>query len=208
MAVGARPAIAVRKPWQVERARTALGAHPGLVAEVGSHDGEAAAGFAKGAHDALGPIEGLIATCGRFAAGPIHKAPAGEDLELFEANVLSIHNVVRAVAGPMIRRKSGKLIFVGSAAVGSEATEMALYRASKAALHEYASALSRELWPHGIAVALAAPTTLDTAANRAAMPTADRSDWQSCEAVAERLIAACGSALGTASEPLVRLPLG
>lgn len=208
VAIGALPAVAVRKPWQVETTRALLGGAPGLVAHVGTRDGEAAAGFQKGVTDALGPVRAVISTAGRFASAEIGRDPAGEDLDLIEANFLAVHNLVRAVAGAMRRRRSGNLVLCGSASVGHGGSGIALYLASKAALHEYARALAVELAPHGVAVALVTPRTIDTAAVRQSMPTADRSGWQSVDDVVDRLIEAAIAKPASTADPLLRLPVG
>ena len=46
-------------------------------------------------------------------------------------------------------------------------------------------ALAQEERPHGITVNAVLPSTMDTPANRRAMPDADRSTWVSTDAVAD-----------------------
>lgn len=205
--IGARPAIAVHKAWQVSAMRSALEGAPGIVAHVGARDGEAAAGFAKGANDTLGPIRAFVSTAGAFRSAPIGRTVQDDDEELMEANFFAVHNLVRAVAGPMIRRKAGRIVVIGSAGVGSGGANVGLYLASKAALHEYARALSVELAAQGVGVALVTPGTIDTPANRAAMPDADRSTWTAIDVVVDWLLsAAAGTAIPAPGETLIRLP--
>ncbi|MFO1076526.1 MAG: SDR family oxidoreductase [Planctomycetota bacterium] len=173
---GGRLAVAVRKPWQVDKLRGELGGDRLLVGVVEPGDGEAAAGFAKGAGDALGPVTALVCTSGAFAANPVGKDPAGELRELLEANLISGATLARALVPGMRRRGRGALVFVGSLAVGNEPLS-ANYLASKAALHEYVRVLADELAGSGVHAAAILPGTLDTEANRRAMPAADRSRW-------------------------------
>lgn len=208
VSLGARPAIAVRKPYQIEKVREQLGAAPGLVANVGSRDGEAAAGFVKGANDSLGPIRALISTAGRFAATELGREAAGDDLDLLEANFLAANNLVRAVAGHLRRRRAGNLVFCGSAAVGHGGEGMALYLASKAAMHEYARAAALELAPFGIVVALVTPRIIDTPSNRQAMPGVGHERWDSVDAVVDRLIEGAIAAPRKGVEPLLQLHVG
>ncbi len=205
--IGAKPAIAVRRAWQVAPLREALGGSAGLVAVVGARDGEAAAGFVKGANDSLGPVRALISTAGRFRATELGRDPAGEDGELLEANLLCVHNLVRAVVGPMKRRRSGSIVVTGSVAVGHGGAGLALYLASKAALHEYARAIALELAPHGVGVTLVLPGVIDTSGNRGAMPNDDRSSWAPVGEVVARLIDGALATPGTnpPADPLVRL---
>lgn len=184
---GGRLAAAVRKPRQVDSLRTALGHDRLLVGVVGPGDSEAAAGFAKGANDALGPVTAYVCTSGAFAASQVGKDPAGELRELLEANVTSAATLARALVPGMRRRKAGSLVFVGSRAVGSGA--FANYLASKAALHEYVRALASELVGTGVRAAAILPDTLDTEANRKAMPDADPAGWTPLAVAVEALTA-------------------
>lgn len=81
LARGGKVAAAVRKPWQIESirqelGRQELGGERVLVGVVGSTDSEAAAGFVKGASDALGPITAFVSTAGGYRASRVGKEPA------------------------------------------------------------------------------------------------------------------------------------
>jgi NAD(P)-dependent dehydrogenase (short-subunit alcohol dehydrogenase family) len=204
---GARIAAAVRSPRQVAQLAEALGSDGVLVGSVGAQDGEAAAGFAKGAADALGPIDALICAHGAFAAAEAGQDPAGALAGLLEANLLAPATLARAVVGPMKRRRAGSLVFVGSAAVGSGGRGMTNYLASKAALHEYVRALAHELDGSGLRAVALLPRTIDTPANRQAMPDADRSAWTPLAEVADALLQLAFGPLPPGG-PLYRLPLG
>jgi NAD(P)-dependent dehydrogenase (short-subunit alcohol dehydrogenase family) len=185
---GVRVGVAVRRPWQVDRIHDAFGRRDVLVGCVPTVDGEAAAGFAKGVRDALGPIDALLCANGAFRGGDVGQDSHSELQDLLEANLLAGATLARAVVGPMQRRRTGSLVFVGSAAVGLGTA--ANYLASKAALHEWVRALAIQLAGSGVRAAAVLPTTIDTEKNRAAMPTADRSAWQSVDAVVEAVLAA------------------
>lgn len=174
---GARVAMPVRKPWQVDKVRAQFAGQPVLVGCVPDVDGEAAAGFMKGANDALGPIDALLCCNGAFAHGAIGKDPAGELGELMTANLFSVANLARAAIGPMRRRKQGSIVCVGSAMVGKGGPGTVNYLASKAALHEWMRALAGELQGSGVRAHAVLPGTIDTPANRAAMPDQDPSQW-------------------------------
>ncbi len=65
---------------------------------------------------------------------------------------------------------------------------MSAYAASKAAVAAITVALAEELKGNGILVNAIAPSTLDTPANRAAMPKADFAKWVSLDAAAEAIV--------------------
>jgi len=205
LAHGGSLALAVRRRHQVAGVAAAFGTARVLPGVVAPQDGEAAAGFVKGAEDALGPITAFVCTAGRWNSEPVGKEPAGQLLELLEANLLTGSNLARAVIGRMRRRGRGTLTFVGSAAVGSPAPMPANYLASKAALHEYVRALALELHGSGVTVSAVLPGVIDTAENRRAMPDADTSHWLSLDRVVAALAArAFGPADG--GGPLYPLP--
>ena len=190
VAAGARVGVAVRHRRHVAGLEARLAAVPHLVAAVGTDDAEAAAGLVKGVEDSLGPIDAFLSTAGAFEAAPVGRERAGTAERLLAANFLSVATLTRAVVPPMTRRGTGGLVFTGAAAVGVAGAGMALYCASKGALHEYARCLAVELAPAGIAVTVIAPRTIDTEANRAAMPDVDRSDWVPVDTVVRALLTA------------------
>lgn len=186
---GARLGIAVRRPHEVAKVSQALSRERVLVGCVPAQDSEAAAGFAKGVTDALGPIDAMLCAAGAFRQGPIGRDPATELADLLEANLLTPRNLARAVVAPMLRRRAGSLVFVGAAAVGGPGGKgMVNYLASKAALHEWVRALAVEVEDQGVRVAAVLPTIIDTPANRAAMPAADTSKWQSLQQVIDKMV--------------------
>jgi NAD(P)-dependent dehydrogenase (short-subunit alcohol dehydrogenase family) len=205
---GGRVGIAVRKPWQVEPVRGEFAGKGVLVGCVPTGDSEAAAGFVKGVADALGPIDAYVAATGSFAACRIGKDPAVQLQDLLDANLHAATGLARAALAPMRRRRAGRLVFVGAAAVGTaHAGGMANYLASKAALHEWVRALHCELAAEAAALRAAAilPGVIDTAANREAMPDADRSRWHPvAEVVGALAICAFGEPPGAG--PLYPLP--
>lgn len=199
----------VRRPWQVEAVQKTLataGVAPDrcLVGVVDPGSSEAASGFVKGVEDSLGPIVAMVSAAGAFRMAPFGDEPTDTAEQLWRANFASPTLLARAVVMPMRRRRSGALVFTGARAVLEPAPRgMSLYLASKAALHTLAVSLAAELEEHGIRVNLLAPGILDTAANRAAMPNADRRNWMSPAAVAQCLL---DLATAPASEPVVVCP--
>ena len=206
VALGARPAVAVRKSWQVQGIEARIGAAAGLVGVVPTGDGEAAAGFVKGAQDSLGAIEAFVSTAGSFRAAEIGRDRGGDDQELFDANFRGTHTLLRAVVGGMRRRRRGAIVLTGALAVGRAGPGIALYAATKAALHEYARVLAAEVGADGVGLALLAPGTIDTEANRRAMPDADRRAWIPVEVLVDALLgAAAGAAPVAAVDPCFTL---
>lgn len=205
LARGARLAVVARQSWQVAKVYEVLGRDRVLCGHVATSDSEAAAGFVKGATDALGPIDALIAANGAFAANPVGKDKAGELQSMLDANLLAGTNLARALVGRMLQRRAGSLVFIGSEAVGHGGAGLSNYLASKAALHEYVRALAMELRTGPVRAVALIPGTIDTDANRKAMPAADRSTWAPVESVVAAILHLAFAPLPQDSGPLYPL---
>jgi len=72
-----------------------------------------------------------------------------------------------ALAGRMVGRSRGGIVFIGSAAAFHALPFAAAYAGSKAGLARFADALRIGVAPHGVRVTLVSPGFIDTAAGRA-----------------------------------------
>ncbi|MBL8734148.1 MAG: SDR family NAD(P)-dependent oxidoreductase [Planctomycetes bacterium] len=149
LAAGGKVAAVVRRPWQVAKVQQELGAANVLVGVVGPQDTEAAAGFVKGAQDALGAITAFVGCAGSRSERVAGREPQGDLAEQLEANLQANATVCRAVLSGMRRRRRGVITFVGAAVgVGAGVNHLA----AKAALAAYAQQLQLDVLDGGIAV--------------------------------------------------------
>lgn len=130
------------------------------------------------AHAANGQIDSLIHLVGGFAGGPdlADESPATFDA-MFNLNVRTTFNVIRAVTPIMRAASHGRIILTASRSAIEPSPHAALYAASKAAVVSLARSAAAENTQHNITVNAVMPGTMDTLTNRAAMPTADYSTW-------------------------------
>jgi NAD(P)-dependent dehydrogenase (short-subunit alcohol dehydrogenase family) len=136
----------------------------------------------------FGGIDVVVHLMGGFAGG--HDADSAPDDELdrmIDANLRSAWNVFRA-AIPTMKGHGGAILAVGSRSAVEPSPGSAAYAASKAALVSLVKSIAAEVSLSGIRVNVVLPGTLDTAANRQAMPEADRSGWVPPENVASLLV--------------------
>jgi NAD(P)-dependent dehydrogenase (short-subunit alcohol dehydrogenase family) len=133
-----------------------------------------------------GRLDVLANIAGGFAGGAI-AASSSEKLETALAvNLRTCFLCCRKAAEAMAGAGAGgRIINVGAKAALAPAPKMACYAAAKAAVLGLTAALARELGPAGITVNAILPGTIDTPANRRAMPKADFSRWTQPEAIAE-----------------------
>ncbi len=132
-------------------------------------------------HAVLGPAGRLDVLChlaGGFHMGePVHATPASTWDFMMNLNAASFINVAAAVVPRMQAQRAGRIVAVGAGAGLKGGAQMGAYSASKSALMRLVEAMSAELRDTGINVNCVLPSTLDTPANRAAMPDADPARW-------------------------------
>jgi NAD(P)-dependent dehydrogenase (short-subunit alcohol dehydrogenase family) len=125
-----------------------------------------------------GRIDGLVHLIGGFAGG---QSIADTDDATFERmldlNLRSAFCVIRAVLPKMRGQGSGRIIAIASKAAVEPSPMAGVYAASKAALVSLIRTLARENRDNRITANVLLPGTMDTPANRAAMPDADFSEW-------------------------------
>ena len=107
-----------------------------------------------------------------------------------DMNFISCLLCCRAAVKTMTTAKSGRIVNV-AARPGLEwrtGAGMVAYAASKAAVAALTAALAEEVVKDGILVNAVAPSTMDTPANRRAMPKADFSLWPKVDEVAATIL--------------------
>lgn len=105
---------------------------------------------------------------------------------MMSANLETAYRGLRAILPPMVANRRGSVVVVGSRAAVEPWTSAgaAAYAASKAAVVALAQATAAEVRDFGVRVNAILPSTLDTPANRAAMPDADAAKWVTLESAA------------------------
>ena len=130
--------------------------------------------------------EVLVNAAGGFSmAGDIDQTPLEMWDALYRMNLRTAVAMTRAVLPGMRERKRGSIVNVTAAPALDAAPGIAAYGASKAGVALLTRSLQQEVGAVGIRVNAIVPTTIDTPANREAMPDADFSSWSPPERIAE-----------------------
>jgi NAD(P)-dependent dehydrogenase (short-subunit alcohol dehydrogenase family) len=172
-----RAGAAVPAGWRAEAAR--------LDGE-GPADAQVAAALA-----AFGGLDLAVLAAGAWEGGaPAYESDARALERMWRANVETAWQCARAAAAAMaegtaVGPRSIVLISAFTALAWPAPAGQSAYRAAKAAVASLADALAAELADAGVSVFALAPTTLDTEANRRAMPSADPARWLRLDDVAE-----------------------
>lgn len=172
----------VAVPWIDKGERDVLeGLHPGPLADGRLILIEADIATAEGAARAVaaaGRPQVLVNGAGGFAAGGmVHETELDLWDAMFRINVRTAAALSAAALPGMLERRSGVIVNVASRAAVDAPAGLAAYSASKSAVAVLTRTLQNEVAGHGIRVNAVVPTTIDTPANRQAMPDADFDSW-------------------------------
>ena len=134
-----------------------------------------------------GRVDILVAIVGGFAGGPLIETDRATWDRMLAMNLTATFVATRAVAPHMVKAGRGRVVTIGSRAAVPPGPGIIAYTTAKAGVIAFTQALSRELAPQGITVNCVLPSTMDTPANRAAMPDSDRQGWVPVESVADAI---------------------
>jgi NAD(P)-dependent dehydrogenase (short-subunit alcohol dehydrogenase family) len=130
-------------------------------------------------------LDFLICVAGGFAAGKSFEADDPAWDRMLDLNLMSIVRMLRPVVPVMVRQNFGRIVTVSSGAIlKGGGAGIAPYAVSKGAVLQLTEILAHELEKYDIRAHCILPGTMDTAANRKAMPKADFSKWVRTEDVA------------------------
>ncbi len=154
------------------------------------------------AYGSLSRCDGSFHAAGGFAMAPLAGTGTAELEAMWRINLLSCvlccREAVKAMrrsprldaAGePAAPHARGWLVNVAARPALEPAPGMVAYAAAKAAVAAVTRSLAAELLEEGILVNAVLPSIMDTAANRAAMPSAAHERWPSPGQVAEAMMA-------------------
>jgi len=172
---------------EAEAQRFRLRGHKQVVLSVSGNLADEAA-IAK-LYGGIAPLWASIHIAGGFAAGPLREISVSSLRQQIDMNFVSCALCCRAAVNAMAGA-GGRIVNVAARA-GLEwrsGAGIVAYTASKAAVAALTVALAEEVAKDGILVNAVAPSIMDTAANRQAMPKADFVLWPKVEEVAATII--------------------
>ena len=140
-------------------------------------------------------IDVLAHLVGGFAGGKTIAETDNATLEtMLDMNLKSAFYVLRSVVPHMRRAGTGTIIAIGSRAAEDPGPGVGAYSSSKAALVSLIRTVALENKDRGITANAILPGTIDTAANRKAMPGADIRTWVQPSSIASLILWLAGEA--------------
>jgi NAD(P)-dependent dehydrogenase (short-subunit alcohol dehydrogenase family) len=151
-------------------------------------EGEVAKVYTGGKFPA--PLWASIHIAGGFAAAKITDIDKTALMAQIDSNLTSCFLCCRAAVAAMLAASAGRIVNVAArpALEPRSGAGMTAYTVAKAGVAALTMALSEEVAKTGILVNAVAPSIMDTAANRKAMPKADHAAWPKVEEVAATIL--------------------
>jgi NAD(P)-dependent dehydrogenase (short-subunit alcohol dehydrogenase family) len=137
----------------------------------------------------FGRLDVLAHTVGGFAGGSsVADTDDATFQRMMDVNLNSVFHMVRATLPQLRNAGSGRIIAIGSRAALEPGAGVGAYSASKAAMVALIRTVAAENKDAGVRANVILPGTMDTAANREAMPKADFSKWVRPASVASLMV--------------------
>jgi NAD(P)-dependent dehydrogenase (short-subunit alcohol dehydrogenase family) len=150
------------------------------------------ASFVNDVTSKFGKVDILVNLVGGFWGGKsIADTSQAEWQAMFDMNVKPTFLCCRAVVPTMKKNSYGRIVSVSSRTGLLGAGDYAAYAVAKGAIATFTVSLAEEVLPDNVLVNAIAPSTIDTEANRAAMPKAKHENWVKPEDIARTVAFLC-----------------
>ena len=134
-----------------------------------------------------GRFDVLVSAVGGFAMGELVQTDRALWDRMLTLNLTATYVAAWASLPHMLTAGAGRIVAVASRAVVPAAGGFIAYTVAKAGVIAFVQALAAETRGRGITVNAVLPSTMDTPANRTAMPTVDPKTWVPVDAVADAI---------------------
>lgn len=129
-------------------------------------------------------LDVVVSAVGGFEMGELVQTDRRLWDTMLTLNLTTTYVAARAALPHMLTGGSGRIVAVASRAVVPPTGGFIAYTVAKAGVIAFVQALAAETRGRGVTVNAVLPSTMDTPANRAAMPDVDPATWVPVESVA------------------------
>jgi NAD(P)-dependent dehydrogenase (short-subunit alcohol dehydrogenase family) len=163
-----------------------------FLSKVDVADEQQVASFVDQTVNKMGRADILVNLVGGFWGGKtIAETTMAEWQAMFDLNLKPTFMLCRAVVPIMQKNKYGRIVSVSSRTGLLGAGEFAAYAVAKGTIKTFTASLAEEVLNDNILVNAIAPSTIDTEANRKAMPKAKHENWVKPEDIAKTIAFLC-----------------
>lgn len=139
------------------------------------------------AAEAMGGLDALVNIAGAFRWEPLADGSLDTWDLLYRINLRTAVAASKAALAHLPDER-GRIVNIGAASALKAGAGVGAYTASKSGVMRFTESLAEELKPRGITVNAVLPSIIDTAPNRADMPSADFSRWVKPDALAQVIV--------------------
>lgn len=181
---GARVGLLARSKAEIDLAKLEI-EHAGgislhLRADVRDIDQLTAAAERMRVH--WGTIDVLIAAAGiQGPIGPFLETPPKAWADTIETNLIGVANAIRAVLGPMVERRKGKIIVLSGGGSLTARPNFSAYAAAKTGIVRLVETIAAEVLDHNVQVNCMAPGGSYTSMTDEILGAGDRAGWKEIE---------------------------
>jgi len=150
-------------------------------------------------------IDVLVTGVGGFAGGSLVETDRATWDRMLALNLTTAYTAAHAVLPHMLAAGGGRVVMIASRAVVPPAGGFIGYTVAKAGVIALMQALAQEVKDRGVTVNAVAPSTMDTPANRAAMPNVDPKGWVPVTAVADAVASLAAESAGHVTGTLLQI---
>jgi NAD(P)-dependent dehydrogenase (short-subunit alcohol dehydrogenase family) len=203
IAAGARVIATYVVDTELVRFEAAVPAERREAAKVDLTDRAAVGAVVAGIVERHGRLDVLLNIAGGFAAGGVVETTEAELDRLLTINLKTAFLCTQAVLPVMTKQGAGRIVNVTARPGLIGGGGIVAYAISKAAVAALTRATADEVRERGITVNAIAPSTIDTPANRKAMPKVDPSQWVKPGEIAATLVFLASDAAAATSGAII-----
>lgn len=152
------------------------------------------------------PIDVLVCTAGGFAPGSLADTSTADLEKQYRLNFLTAYHLAKPVYEKMKAQGYGYIFLIGSrqGLDSTASTGAVAYGLSKSMLFNLAAILNADS-KGTVVTSMIVPSTIDTPANRKAMPDADFHNWVAPADIADIILFYCSDKAKAIRQPVIRV---
>ncbi|MCB0490006.1 MAG: SDR family NAD(P)-dependent oxidoreductase [Cyclobacteriaceae bacterium] len=152
-------------------------------------------------------IDIALMLVGGFGMGTVADTSGEQMNKMIKLNFMTAYFTSRPIFQHMMDHGGGRLVFIGSkpALEAGGGKGMTGYTISKGMVIRLAELMNLEGASHNVVSTVVAPSVIDTADNRKAMPKADPSKWVTPEQIAEQILFVTSDQASPLRQPILRV---
>jgi len=154
-----------------------------------------------------GSVDVAVLTVGGFALGKVAETKTSDIAKQYKLNFETAYNVARPSFVQMLKQNSGRIFLTGSRP-GMDARNgkgMIAYGLGKSLIFRLAELMNDEAKGKNVVINVIVPSTIDTEANRKAIPDGDFNSWVKAEQIADVIYYYSSEAASALREPTIKI---